>query len=66
MTGGGKELVYIVECQDCKRQTLIDLKEMAERLDNIEALEKLKARFKCRCGSTRFSAQAIWWKRGDG
>lgn len=49
----GKELVYILECKECGQQTRIDLKVMAERLDD-EALELLD-RLQCKCGSTRFT-----------
>lgn len=60
MTGEGKEQVFIVACRECGQTTRIDLSEMAVRLDDVEALEKLKARLQCKCGSTRLHLTAVW------
>jgi hypothetical protein len=54
-----QERVYLVECQDCKRQVRIDLTEMAERLD-VDPLEWLDGRLKCKCGSTQFAITPYW------
>lgn len=46
------DLVYLVECQECRQHTRVDLTEMAKRMD--EPLEWMKERLRCRCGSSRF------------
>lgn len=45
------EPIYLVECQACFTQWRIDLTEMAKRMD--DPLEWVKARLKCKCGSSR-------------
>lgn len=46
------ELVYLVECQECRQNTRVDLTEMAKRID--DPLEWMRERLRCGCGCSRF------------
>lgn len=56
-----RELIYLVECKDCKHRTRIDLREMARRYGDDDPLARLKVRLKCgQCGTKEFIITTYW------
>lgn len=55
-----KEIIYLVQCEDCGRRARIDLMEMASRYGDDEPLPKLTRSLKCECASKDFIITTYW------
>lgn len=56
-----RELVYLIECTQCKHRAQVDLVAMAVRFGENAPLAKLRPSLKCaRCGSKKTISTKLW------